>query len=385
MNNLPFIDNAYLIIEDDIILDYGKMEDLKNLNADEIIDASCKFVLPTFCDSHTHIVYAGNRSNEFVDRINGLSYSDIAKKGGGIIKSTKLIKDISEDELYNQSISRINNVIKNGTGAIEIKSGYGLTVNSELTMLNVIKKIKKDSKIEVKSTFLGAHAFPIEFKDNKDGYVDLIIEEMLPLFVEKKLIDFIDVFCEKNYFNLKQTEKILIAAKKYNLPAKLHVNQFNSIGAIELATKYNALSVDHLEVMKDNDYIFLKNSKTTPVALPICSFYLGIDYAPARKLIDNNLPLALATDFNPGSAPCGNMGFAISLACIKLKLTPEEAINAATINGAHAMGLSKTHGSITVGKKANFILTNSINELSELPYYLFENQIDKVFLNGKIC
>ena len=385
MNNLPFIDNAYLIIEDDIILDYGKMEDLKNLNADEIIDASCKFVLPTFCDSHTHIVYAGNRSNEFVDRINGLSYSDIAKKGGGIIKSTKLIKDISEDELYNQSISRINNVIKNGTGAIEIKSGYGLTVNSELKMLNVIKKIKKDSKIEVKSTFLGAHAFPIEFKDNKDGYVDLIIEEMLPLFVEKKLIDFIDVFCEKNYFNLKQTEKILIAAKKYNLPAKLHVNQFNSIGAIELATKYNALSVDHLEVMKDNDYIFLKNSKTTPVALPICSFYLGIDYAPARKLIDNNLPLALATDFNPGSAPCGNMGFAISLACIKLKLTPEEAINAATINGAHAMGLSKTHGSITVGKKANFILTNSINELSELPYYLFENQIDKVFLNGKIC
>lgn len=385
MNNLPFIDNAYLIIEDDIILDYGKMEDLKNLNADEIIDASCKFVLPTFCDSHTHIVYAGNRSNEFVDRINGLSYSDIAKKGGGIIKSTKLIKDISDDELYNQSISRINNVIKNGTGAIEIKSGYGLTVNSELKMLNVIKKIKKDSKIEVKSTFLGAHAFPIEFKDNKDGYVDLIIEEMLPLFVEKKLIDFIDVFCEKNYFNLKQTEKILIAAKKYNLPAKLHVNQFNSIGAIELATKYNALSVDHLEVMKDNDYIFLKNSKTTPVALPICSFYLGIDYAPARKLIDNNLPLALATDFNPGSAPCGNMGFAISLACIKLKLTPEEAINAATINGAHAMGLSKTHGSITVGKKANFILTNSINELSELPYYLFENQIDKVFLNGKIC
>ena len=385
MNNLPFIDNAYLIIEDDIILDYGKMEDLKNLNADEIIDASCKFVLPTFCDSHTHIVYAGNRSNEFVDRINGLSYSEIAKKGGGIIKSTKLIKDISDDELYNQSISRINNVIKNGTGAIEIKSGYGLTVNSELKMLNVIKKIKKDSKIEVKSTFLGAHAFPIEFKDNKDGYVDLIIEEMLPLFVEKKLIDFIDVFCEKNYFNLKQTEKILIAAKKYNLPAKLHVNQFNSIGAIELATKYNALSVDHLEVMKDNDYIFLKNSKTTPVALPICSFYLGIDYAPARKLIDNNLPLALATDFNPGSAPCGNMGFAISLACIKLKLTPEEAINAATINGAHAMGLSKTHGSITVGKKANFILTNSINELSELPYYLFENQIDKVFLNGKIC
>ena len=214
MNNLPFIDNAYLIIEDDIILDYGKMEDLKNLNADEIIDASCKFVLPTFCDSHTHIVYAGNRSNEFVDRINGLSYSDIAKKGGGIIKSTKLIKDISDDELYNQSISRINNVIKNGTGAIEIKSGYGLTVNSELKMLNVIKKIKKDSKIEVKSTFLGAHAFPIEFKDNKDGYVDLIIEEMLPLFVEKKLIDFIDVFCEKNYFNLKQTEKILIAAKK---------------------------------------------------------------------------------------------------------------------------------------------------------------------------
>ena len=385
MSDLPFIDNAYLITEDDIILDYGKMEDLNNLNADEIIDASGKFVLPTFCDSHTHIVYAGNRSKEFVDRINGLSYSDIAKRGGGIINSTKLIEDTSEKDLYNQSMTRIKNVIKSGTGAIEIKSGYGLTVESELKMLNVIKMIQNDSQIKVKSTFLGAHAFPLKYKNNKDGYVDLIINKMLPLFVEKKLIDFIDVFCEEGYFNLEQTERILIAAKKYNLPAKLHVNQFNSIGGIKLATKYNALSVDHLEVMKDDDYLFLKNSKTIPVALPICSFYLGIDYTPARKLIDNDLPLALATDFNPGSAPCGNMGFAISLACIKLKLTPEEAINAATINGAHAMGISKTHGSITVGKKANFILTNSINEISELPYYLFENQIDSVFINGKPC
>ena len=385
MSDLPFIDNAYLITEDDIILDYGKMEDLNNLNADEIIDASGKFILPTFCDSHTHIVYAGNRSKEFVDRINGLSYSDIAKRGGGILNSTKLIEDTSEKDLYNQSMTRIKNVIKSGTGAIEIKSGYGLTVESELKMLNVIKMIQNDSQIKVKSTFLGAHAFPLKYKNNKDGYVDLIINKMLPLFVEKKLIDFIDVFCEEGYFNLEQTERILIAAKKYNLPAKLHVNQFNSIGGIKLATKYNALSVDHLEVMKDDDYLFLKNSKTIPVALPICSFYLGIDYTPARKLIDNDLPLALATDFNPGSAPCGNMGFAISLACIKLKLTPEEAINAATINGAHAMGISKTHGSITVGKKANFILTNSINEISELPYYLFENQIDSVFINGKPC
>ena len=384
MSDLPFIDNAYLITEDDIILDYGKMEDLNNLNADEIIDASGKFILPTFCDSHTHIVYAGNRSKEFVDRINGLSYSDIAKRGGGIINSTKLIEDTSEKDLYNQSMTRIKNVIKSGTGAIEIKSGYGLTVESELKMLNVIKMIQNDSQIKVKSTFLGAHAFPLKYKNNKDGYVDLIINKMLPLFVEKKLIDFIDVFCEEGYFNLEQTERILIAAKKYNLPAKLHVNQFNSIGGIKLATKYNALSVDHLEVMKDDDYLFLKNSKTIPVALPICSFYLGIDYTPARKLIDNDLPLALATDFNPGSAPCGNMGFAISLACIKLKLTPQEAINAATINGAHAMGISKTHGSITVGKKANFILTNSINEISELPYYLFENQIDSVFINGKL-
>tara|TARA_B110000261_G_scaffold156565_1_gene190632 strand:- start:2054 stop:3289 length:1236 start_codon:yes stop_codon:yes gene_type:complete len=384
MKILPYIDNAYLITEDDIILDYGKMDDLNNLNADKIIDATGKFVLPTFCDSHTHIVFAGNRSKEFTDRINGLSYSEIAKRGGGILNSTKLIEETSEKDLYNQSMNRIKNVIKSGTGAIEIKSGYGLTVESELKMLNVIKKIKNDSEIEVKSTFLGAHAFPLKYKNNNDGYVDLIIDNMLPLFIEKKLIDFIDVFCENGYFNLNQTERILIAAIKYNLPAKLHVNQFNSIGAIELATKYNALSVDHLEVMKDSDYVFLKNSKTIPVALPICSFYLGIDYTPARKLIDNDLPLALATDFNPGSAPCGNMGFAISLACIKLKLTPEEAINSATINGAHAMGISKTHGSITVGKKANFILTNSINELSELPYYLFENQIDSVFINGKI-
>tara|TARA_B110000238_G_scaffold145613_1_gene157088 strand:- start:1523 stop:2758 length:1236 start_codon:yes stop_codon:yes gene_type:complete len=384
MKILPYIDNAYLITEDDIILDYGKMDDLNNLNADKIIDATGKFVLPTFCDSHTHIVFAGNRSKEFTDRINGLSYSEIAKRGGGILNSTKLIEETSEKDLYNQSMNRIKNVIKSGTGAIEIKSGYGLTVESELKMLNVIKKIKNDSEIEVKSTFLGAHAFPLKYKNNNDGYVDLIIDNMLPLFIEKKLIDFIDVFCENGYFNLNQTERILIAAIKYNLPAKLHVNQFNSIGAIELATKYNALSVDHLEVMKDSDYVFLKNSKTIPVALPICSFYLGIDYTPARKLIDNDLPLALATDFNPGSAPSGNMGFAISLACIKLKLTPEEAINSATINGAHAMGISKTHGSITVGKKANFILTNSINELSELPYYLFENQIDSVFINGKI-
>ena len=384
MKILPYIDNAYLITEDDIILDYGKMDDLNNLNADKIIDATGKFVLPTFCDSHTHIVFAGNRSKEFTDRINGLSYSEIAKRGGGILNSTKLIEETSEKDLYNQSMNRIKNVIKSGTGAIEIKSGYGLTVESELKMLNVIKKIKNNSEIEVKSTFLGAHAFPLKYKNNNDGYVDLIIDNMLPLFIGKKLIDFIDVFCENGYFNLNQTERILIAAKKYNLPAKLHVNQFNSIGAIELATKYNALSVDHLEVMKDSDYVFLKNSKTIPVALPICSFYLGIDYTPARKLIDNDLPLALATDFNPGSAPSGNMGFAISLACIKLKLTPEEAINSATINGAHAMGISKTHGSITVGKKANFILTNSINELSELPYYLFENQIDSVFINGKI-
>ena len=384
MKILPSIDNAYLITEDDIILDYGKMDDLNNLNADKIIDATGKFVLPTFCDSHTHIVFAGNRSKEFTDRINGLSYSEIAKRGGGILNSTKLIEETSEKDLYNQSMNRIKNVIKSGTGAIEIKSGYGLTVESELKMLNVIKKIKNNSEIEVKSTFLGAHAFPLKYKNNNDGYVDLIIDNMLPLFIEKKLIDFIDVFCENGYFNLNQTERILIAAIKYNLPAKLHVNQFNSIGAIELATKYNALSVDHLEVMKDSDYVFLKNSKTIPVALPICSFYLGIDYTPARKLIDNDLPLALATDFNPGSAPSGNMGFAISLACIKLKLTPEEAINSATINGAHAMGISKTHGSITVGKKANFILTNSINELSELPYYLFENQIDSVFINGKI-
>lgn len=383
MKILPSIDNAYLITEDDIILDYGKMDDLNNLNADKIIDATGKFVLPTFCDSHTHIVFAGNRSKEFTDRINGLSYSEIAKRGGGILNSTKLIEETSEKDLYNQSMNRIKNVIKSGTGAIEIKSGYGLTVESELKMLNVIKKIKNNSGIEVKSTFLGAHAFPLKYKNNNDGYVDLIIDNMLPLFIEKKLIDFIDVFCENGYFNLNQTERILIAAKKYNLPTKLHVNQFNSIGAIELATKYNALSVDHLEVMEDSDYIFLKNSKTIPVALPICSFYLGIDYTPARKIIDTGLPLALATDFNPGSAPCGNMGFAISLACIKLKLTPEEAINAATINGAYAMGLSKTLGSITVGKKANFLMTNSIDNISELPYYLFDNQINRVYINGK--
>ena len=384
MNILPSIDDAYLIIEDDKIIDFGKMEDLKSLKADKIVEAEGRFILPAFCDSHTHIVFAGNRSNEFVDRINGLSYSEIAKNGGGILKSTKLIKEISEDELYNQSISRINNVIKNGTGCIEIKSGYGLSLELELKMLNVIKRIKDTTSIQVKSTFLGAHSFPIEFTNNKETYVDLIINEMLPLFVKKKLIDFIDVFCEEGYFNLQQTERILIAAKKYNIPAKLHVNQFNSIGAIELATKYNALSVDHLEVMKEIDYSFLKDSNTIAVALPICSFYLGIDYTPARKIIDTGLPLAIATDFNPGSAPNGNMGFAVSLACIKLKLTPEEAINAATINGAYAMGLSENCGSITKGKKANLLITNFIDKISDLPYYMFENQINRVYINGII-
>lgn len=384
MKELPSITNAYLLIEDDTIVDFGSMIDVSNVKADKTIDATNKVVLPTWCDSHTHIVYAGDRSQEFVDRINGLSYEDIANRGGGIVNSAKTLQNTTEDDLYNQSIQRVKDVMHLGTGAIEIKSGYGLTPEAELKMLRVIKRIKKDFPVKVKATFLGAHALPLEFKTNKQGYLDQIINDMLPQIAKENLAQYIDVFCEKGYFDLNDTAQILEAGLKYNLIPKIHVNQFNAFGGVALAVKYGAISVDHLEELNTEDIKALKDSNTMPVALPSCSYFLSIPYTPGRQLIDAGLPLALATDYNPGSTPSGNMNFVVSTACIKMKLTPEEAINAATLNGAYAMGISKQYGSITKGKKANIIITKPISGYNYLPYAFGDNHIDQVIINGTI-
>lgn len=383
MTVVPSIKNAFLILEDDLIADYGSMEDCPNISADIFIDATDKVVLPTWCDSHTHIVYAGNRVLEFVDRINGLSYEEIANRGGGILNSAKKLNQISEEELYNQSKLRLEEVMLQGTGAVEIKSGYGLTVDGELKMLRVIKKLSQNYPIKIKATFLGAHAFPSEYKDNHAGYIDLIVNEMLPKIASEKLADYIDAFCETGYFSVEETGKIMDAGKKHGLIAKIHVNQFNAIGGIAACVKHNALSVDHLEVVTEEDIEVLKNSETMPVALPSCSYFISIPYTPARKMLDAGLPLALATDFNPGTTPSGNMNFVLATACIKMKMTPEEAINAATINGAYAMGISETHGSITVGKKANIIISKPVTSFYQLPYAFGSNLIDEVIIEGK--
>lgn len=382
MKTLPSIKNAYLLIEHDTIVDFGKMEDAQDITADDIIDATGKIVLPTWCDSHTHIVYAGHREQEFVDRINGLSYEDIANRGGGILNSAKTLQNTSEDELYNQSIERVKNIMKLGTGAIEIKSGYGLSTEAELKMLRVIKRIKQDFPVKVKATFLGAHAIPQAYKANKQGYLDLIINEMLPQIAEEQLASYVDIFCEKGYFSLEDTDQILTAAKQYHLTPKIHVNQFNAFGGVALAVKHKALSVDHLEVLNPEDIEALKDSDTMPVALPSCSYFLSIPYTPGRALIAAGLPLALATDYNPGSTPSGNMNFVLSTACIKMKLTPEEAINAATINGAYAMGISEQYGSITKGKKANLIITKPVPSYNYLAYAFGDSHIDQVLING---
>jgi len=382
---LPTIKNAYLVIVDDLIADFGSMEDIpEDLNPEKCIDVVGKIVLPSWCDSHTHIVYAGNREQEFVDRINGLSYEEIAHRGGGILNSAQKLNETSEEEIYNQSKVRLEEVMRLGTGAVEIKSGYGLTFDGELKMLRVIKRLSKEYPITIKATFLGAHAIPLEYKENRKGYIDLIINEMLPEIGRNKLADFIDVFCEAGYFTVAETEQIMEAGKRFGLKPKIHVNQFNSIGGIQAGIKHNALSVDHLEIMKPEDIEALKNTETMPVALPSCSYFLGIPYTPAREMMTAGLPLALATDFNPGSTPSGNMNFVVSTACIKMKMTPEEAINAATINGAYAMGISETHGSITIGKKANLIITKPVSSYYQLPYSFGSNLIDTVFMEGEV-
>ena len=381
---LPSIKNAFLLIEDDTIAAFGSMETCPKLNPEITIDASGKIVLPSWCDSHTHLVYAGNREQEFVDRINGLSYEEIANRGGGILNSAKRLNDTSEAEIYQQSKKRLEEVIQLGTGAIEIKSGYGLTVEGELKMLRVIKRLAQDYPIAIKSTFLGAHAFPTEYKENHSTYIDIIINEMLPKIAKENLADYIDAFLETGYFSVAETERIMEAGKQYGLQAKIHVNQFTAINGIAACVKHKALSVDHLEIVTKEDIEALKTTETMPVALPSCSFFISIPYTPARQMLNEGLPLALATDFNPGTTPSGNMNFVVATACIKMKMTPEEAINAATINGAYAMGLSATHGSITVGKKANVIITKPLNSYYEIPYAFGSNPVEQVILNGKL-
>lgn len=384
MQTLSIIEDAYVYIDHDTIIEFGKMEDYRPIEADITIDATGKIVLPSWCDSHSHIVYAGDRTSEFVDRINGLSYEEIANKGGGILNSAKVLQDTSEDELFEQSIKRLNQLIAMGTGAVEIKTGYGLTVEAELKMLRVIKRIKQESLAVIIPTLLAAHAIPAEYQSKKQEYIKLIIEELIPKASELNIAHYIDIFCEKGYFDLKDTEAILTAAKAHNLQPKIHVNQFNILGGIGLGVAHNALSVDHLEELNDKDIEALKGSDTIPVALPGCSYFLGLPYTKARDLIDAGLPLAIATDYNPGSAPSGNMNFIVSSACVKMNMTPEEAINAATVNGAYAMGISNMYGSITRGKKANLLITKPMNHYSEIPYAFAHNPIEQVIINGQL-
>lgn len=384
MSEVQQIDNAFLAIEDGKIAFFGPMADLDGI-ADwrnlEIIDADGKFVMPAFCDSHTHIVFAAYREGEFVDRIKGLTYEEIGKKGGGILNSAQKLADMPEDDLFEAAMERLALVKSTGTGAVEIKSGYGLTVEAELKMLRVIKRLKEASDLTIKATFLGAHAFPVAFKDNKEGYVKQIIEEMLPAIEAENLADYIDVFCERNYFSAEQLDTILTAGVKHGLKPKIHVNQFSIQGGVGIGAKHGAVSVDHLEEFGDEDMAVLKTSSTIATALPSCSFFIGIPYAPVKNMIENNVAVALASDFNPGSTPSGNMQFVNSLACIKMKLTPEQAFNASTINGAHAMELGNELGSITVGKKANIIITKPMSSMAYLPYAFGENIVEEVILS----
>ncbi|MDR0659230.1 MAG: imidazolonepropionase [Prevotellaceae bacterium] len=386
MAALNTIDNAYLLIEEDKIADFGTTENLPEhlkTAAIEQIDATGRMVFPSFCDSHTHLVYADSREIEYIDKIRGLSYEEIAKRGGGILNSAKLLHNTSEDELYEQSLARINEIISLGTGAVEIKSGYGLTSEDELKMLRVIRRLKENTPITIKSTFLGAHAVPAEYKGRQGEYVELIINEMIPMVAGENLADYVDVFCDEGFFTVEETERILMAGTKYGLRAKIHANELAYSGGIQAGVKYGALSVDHLEFTGAEEIKSLFGSETMPTILPGAAFFLGMEYPPVRKMMDAGLPLALASDYNPGSSPSGDMKFVLSLACIKMRMLPEEAINAATINSAYAMGISDTHGSIAKGKIANVYITKPIPTYEFMPYAYTTKLVDTVILNGK--
>ncbi len=390
--NLPVIEDAYLVVEDGVIADFGSMKNFsKNYPDDEILIGA---ILPCWCDSHTHLVFAGSRETEFVDKLKGMNYAVIAANGGGILSSVKKLNDTSEDELFNQSWKRLEEVSKLGTGAIEIKSGYGLTVEGELKMLRVIKKLKERSSLSIKATFLGAHTYPMQYKEDHQGYIDLIVNKMLPVIAKEKLADYIDVFCEQGFFSAEETETICKAGISYGLKPKLHVNQLNSIGGIETGIKLNSVSLDHLETLTDKDIELLSSTpliqlqdegrENRPVCtlLPTAAFFLRMPLQPARKLIDAGCTIALASDYNPGTSPSGNMNFVVSLSCIQMKMLPEEALNAATINGAYAMEVGEELGSITIGKKANLIFTKPIPSVAYLPYSFGSNFIDKVMIKG---
>lgn len=383
MAKLPLIEDAYLRISGDKITDYGPMHECPEVTVTRI-DASGKTVMPSFCDSHTHLVYTGSREIEYIDKIRGLSYEEIAHRGGGINNSAKRLRNVSEDQLYEESAQRINEIIRLGTGAVEIKSGYGLDTASELKMLRVINRIKENSQLTVKSTFLGAHSVPIEYRGNQSAYVDLIINEMLPEVGREKLADYVDVFCDRGFFTVDETDRILDAASKYGLIPKIHANELDYSGGIQIGVKHKALSVDHLECTGEEEIQVLKGSGTMPTLLPGAAFFLNMEWPPARKMIDAGLPLALASDYNPGSSPSGNMKLILSLACISLRMLPEEAIHAATINSAYAMGIEKKLGTITKGKIANLIITKEIPGYEFLPYAFGSDLIDQVILNGNI-
>jgi len=382
LSDVNQLDKAWLLIENEHIDSFGLMSEVPNMENTSIIDMKGKSILPAFIDSHTHLVYAANREKEFEDRLSGLTYQEVAARGGGILNSVRTLRSMSEEELFEDASKRLTNLIQWGTGAIEIKSGYGLDLANELKMLKVIKRLKKSFNIPIKATLLAAHAFPEEYKSNHDGYIDLIINEIIPQVVKEGLADYIDVFCEEGYFDVNQTDKILKAGKEHGLLAKIHVNQFNAIGGVEIALKNGAISVDHLEVMTENDISLLAKSDCIATALPGCSFFIGIPYTPIKILIDNNITFNIASDYNPGSTPTGNMQLMMSLACIQQKLTPNQAFNACTINAAAALQLQDQLGSITKGKKANLIITEATS-LAYFPYAYGENKVQQMIINGE--
>lgn len=386
MGQCPHIEEAFLLISNDKIIDYGEMKNLPEQykSIENQYDISGKMILPTYVDSHTHLVFAASRESEFEDRIHGLTYEEIALKGGGILNSAKKLSEKSEDELFVDAKARLLNLVKMGTGAIEIKSGYGLSYESELKILRVAKRLKEENIIPIKSTFLGAHAIPQNYKGNREAYIKMLLEEVLPVIQAENLAEYIDVFCEKNYFTVEETESILEAGVKAGLKPKIHVNQFNAFGGVQAGVKYKAVSVDHLEEMNDNDFDTLRNSETMATALPSCSFFLNIPYAPVKQMIEKGLAVSLASDFNPGSTPSGNLSFVYALACIKQKLTPQQALNALTVNAAFALEVENQLGSITIGKQASFMITKPIPSLAYIPYSFGESQIESVIINGKL-
>lgn len=382
MQHLPVLEHAFLLTEGERIVHFGSMDDCPD-RAEEVIDCAGRLVFPCWCDSHTHLVFAATREEEFVDRIRGLSYEEIAARGGGILNSARKLRATSADELFEQAMERLEEVSHAGTGAIEIKSGYGLTLESELKMLRVIRRLKEASKLTIKATFLGAHAVPLEYRPNREAYLRLLIEEMLPAIAAEGLADYIDVFCEKIAFSVEETERLIEAGAKYDLPAKIHTNQFNCMGGIQVSVRHGARSVDHLEVVNDEEMACLNSAQTIPTLLPSAPFFLNQGhYPPARKMIDAGLPVALASDYNPGTTPSGRMPFVISLACIKMRMLPEEAIHAATLNGAFAMEVQKDHGTIAKGKYASVFVTKKIPSIAYLPYAFGSDVIERVMLKG---